>query len=800
VTHLVVVGVDGAGRTHRLTEIAKAAGAAVLPLAAPLDQPGELAAQLAAGRSQGLLVLVDDAHRLAGDQLAALAAAVRQGAAMVIARRPSLDRPDLAELDEAVAVRGRVELLAPLDLAGVTTLVARVTGRPASPHAAIAILEASAGLPALAAALAAAPAGPPGVPPPALVARVQRQLATAEPATAGLARVLGLRLDLGDEVLAAAGGLPAAGLAAAMRSLRDRGLLVPGGDAMVPAVAQAVLADLAPAERRRVHDAVAAALLATGANPVDAAAHLRAARAWTQAAAQVYRAAGDRLRFLDPGAAVSWFDDAANAGADPTALAAGRAEAAAMLGMPVDTGVAVPPPDALRLALVDGAVAAHHGRTLRSAQALAAAGPVGSVLAVPALMALGRAADADAARAAGAGAARITGPETGLPVPASLLRLAEAAIAVTDPAAALPLFIEAAEAVEAVSPAVVLPDTPHALGALVAVAAGDAATAQHLLDRGLAAGVGGPVAVDRHRLLLAWVRLRTGRYDTAVAELRRLAGAQLPGRERLLLAAVAAGVARRSGDIARLRDAWTGVEQALARGAVDLFGIELVEELAVAAARLRRPARVLPVLDGLRKVVAALGQPAAWAVAVGWIRLQMAVTDDDGPAAAAVAAHLAGVPTTAARQRAQSAAAGCWAAVLSGQVDGDRVAGASGLLADAELPWEASRLAGHAAIRTDDARLARRLLERARELTGAEPPAADGRAEARLGGLSEREVEVARLVLAGATYREIGARLFISAKTVEHHVARVRTKLGATTRAEMVAALREVLHEDGRDR
>jgi DNA-binding CsgD family transcriptional regulator len=800
VTHLVVVGVDGAGRTHRLQEIAEAAGPAVLPLAAPLDRPGELAAQLASGPAQGLLVLVDDAHRLAGDQLTALAAAARQGVAMVIARRPSLDRRELAELDEAVAVRGGVELLAPLDLAGVTTLVARVTGRPASPPAAIAIWEASAGLPAIAAALAAAPAGPPGAPPPALVARVQRQLASAEPAITGLAWVLGLRLDLSDEVLAAAGGLSAAGLAAAMRSLRDRGLLVPGGDMMVPAVAQAVLADLAPTERRQVHDAVAAALVATGANPVDAAAHLRAARAWTRAAADVYQAAGERLRFIAPADAVSWFDDAANAGADSTALAAGRAEAAAMLGMPVDTGVAASAPDAVRLALVDGAVAAHHGRMLRSAQALAAAGPLGSVLAVPALMALGRAADAGAACAAGAGIARFTGPGTGVPVPASLLRLAEAAMAVADPAAALPLFIEAAEAVEAVSPAVVLPDTPHALGALVAVTAGDAATAQHLLDRGLAAAVGGPVAADRHRLLLAWVRLRTGRYDTAVAELRRLAGAQLPGRDRLLLAAVAAGVARRSGDIARQRDAWTGVERALARGAVDLFGIELVEELAVAAARLRRPARVRPVLDGLREVVAALGEPAAWAVALGWIRLQMAVADDDGPTATTAAADLARVPATAARQRAQCAAADCWAAVVSGHVDGDRVAAATGLLADAELPWEASRLAGHAAIRTADPRLARRLLERARDLTGAEPPAADGRAEARLGGLSEREVEVARLVLAGATYREIGARLFISAKTVEHHVARVRTKLGATTRAEMVAALREVLDDDAGSR
>jgi DNA-binding CsgD family transcriptional regulator len=54
-------------------------------------------------------------------------------------------------------------------------------------------------------------------------------------------------------------------------------------------------------------------------------------------------------------------------------------------------------------------------------------------------------------------------------------------------------------------------------------------------------------------------------------------------------------------------------------------------------------------------------------------------------------------------------------------------------------------------------------------------------------------VEVARLVLDGRTYREIGAQLYLAPKTVEHHVARIRTKLGATSRAELVAALRRLL-------
>ncbi len=522
-----------------------------------------------------------------------------------------------------------------------------------------------------------------------------------------------------------------------------------------------------------------------------AAGQLRAARARTAGAAQVYHAAGEQLRFADPAAAVQWFDDAADAGADPATLAAGRAEAAALLGMPADADAAAPagPADRTRLGLVDGAIAAHQGRAGRAAEAFLAAGPVGQLLAVPALVATGQLNQARQAVAAGAAAGAAV----------SLRRLAEAALAGLDPSAALPLLIEAAEAVERVPPAVVLPDTPHALGALLAVTAGDAASAEHLLRRALAAGVGGPVATDRHRLLLAWVHLRTGRYDTPLAELRRLAGAPLPGRERLLLAAVSAGIARRSGDIARIRESWAGVEQVLARRTVDLFQVGAVEELAVAAARLRQQQRVVPVLDALDGIVERLGRPPAWLVGTGWLRLQLAVAGEDGPAAAAVARRLGAVePAGGFRQQALVAAADRWAGTLAGRVDPDAVLAVADRLVAAELPWEASRLVGQAGIRTADPSAARRLLERARELSSPEATThaeAPTRSDPRLAGLSEREVEVARLVLAGRTHRDIGAQLYISPKTVEHHVARIRTKLGATTRAEFVAAVREVLDD-----
>lgn len=50
-------------------------------------------------------------------------------------------------------------------------------------------------------------------------------------------------------------------------------------------------------------------------------------------------------------------------------------------------------------------------------------------------------------------------------------------------------------------------------------------------------------------------------------------------------------------------------------------------------------------------------------------------------------------------------------------------------------------------------------------------------------GLSDREVEVLRLVARGLSNRAIAKRLFISPRTAEHHVQHVYTKIGTSTRA-----------------
>ena len=58
-------------------------------------------------------------------------------------------------------------------------------------------------------------------------------------------------------------------------------------------------------------------------------------------------------------------------------------------------------------------------------------------------------------------------------------------------------------------------------------------------------------------------------------------------------------------------------------------------------------------------------------------------------------------------------------------------------------------------------------------------------AAVRLAGLTERERAVLQRVLAGKNTRAIAGELFISAKTVEFHRARIKRKLGASTTAEL---------------
>jgi DNA-binding NarL/FixJ family response regulator len=58
-------------------------------------------------------------------------------------------------------------------------------------------------------------------------------------------------------------------------------------------------------------------------------------------------------------------------------------------------------------------------------------------------------------------------------------------------------------------------------------------------------------------------------------------------------------------------------------------------------------------------------------------------------------------------------------------------------------------------------------------------------------GLTTREIEVLALVADGLTDREIAARLFLSPKTVGHHVSSILAKLGARSRVEAATAFKD---------
>ena len=73
-----------------------------------------------------------------------------------------------------------------------------------------------------------------------------------------------------------------------------------------------------------------------------------------------------------------------------------------------------------------------------------------------------------------------------------------------------------------------------------------------------------------------------------------------------------------------------------------------------------------------------------------------------------------------------------------------------------------------------------RLLERFAGSTGAPPPSLDD--------LTEREVEILRLVAGGLSNAEIANHLFVSEKTVKTHVSSVLRKLGVRDRVQAVIA------------
>ncbi|WP_237048132.1 helix-turn-helix transcriptional regulator [Lentzea guizhouensis] len=363
--------------------------------------------------------------------------------------------------------------------------------------------------------------------------------------------------------------------------------------------------------------------------------------------------------------------------------------------------------------------------------------------------------------------------------------------------AALSTLVRASSMLEPAGGAVLLPDSPASLAALVAIHCGEPNVAESVLDRAVETGTGGVLMSVRHKLLQAWLHMLRGNLAVARETLMSVRGAFEP-RDWIFAVALEVGVARRNSDLATLRRTWEQACEAVLRHPVDLFSLLPLGEFAAAAARLRDQDRLAPHLSQAVSLLEALGNPPLWSTQLHWSLLHAAIIDDDHTAAEEHAAVLASSSDHSRYCAIISTAAESWLDVVAGKVDADRVEEAARSLHAVGLWWDAARLAGQAAIRTSDRQAMVRLLDCARLLQGRPVSARRVTEDAPVvvedaGKLSEREREVAQLVLEGMTYKQVGDRLFISAKTVEHHMARMRQRLGSTSRSDLLAQLRHIV-------
>lgn len=354
----------------------------------------------------------------------------------------------------------------------------------------------------------------------------------------------------------------------------------------------------------------------------------------------------------------------------------------------------------------------------------------------------------------------------------------------------------------------VMPDSPAALVTLAAIHGGDPVRARSVIARAVRAG-GDEAFGPRHLLLSGWIKMQDGQLPSAATDVAA-AGADLHRRDSLWAAALQTAIARRSGDTGALQKHWYTAMEVLAECSIDLFVLLPLGELWVAAARMRHVDQLQHALNQAFSLLDSLGNPALWSIPLHWAGVHAGILANSPESVAPHGQALSGAESALAR--ALSAAGRTWLRVLADQVDADEVIVAARALSHVGLTSDATRLAGQAALQTPDGRVSGAMLQLARDLklgVGAGEAPSEAVAESPAGAppsprqpaagspLSDREREVAELLLLGMPYRDIGGQLFISAKTVEHHVARIRRRLGAGSRSEMLSMLRAMLAQPG---
>lgn len=377
----------------------------------------------------------------------------------------------------------------------------------------------------------------------------------------------------------------------------------------------------------------------------------------------------------------------------------------------------------------------------------------------------------------------------GATVAAGVARLVDAVRDLGSGGDPIPAALDAGALLEGRADAL-LPESPHVAAALWA---GELLELGSQADRaargGIERGPGGALLASRHRLALAWVQLLGDAWEGALAE-RQAAGDLVSRRDLLLGSAVEVGLALRAGELDSLTSRFETALSVLDRCGPDAVTIVAVGEIVAAGIRLGRTADVHRAQASADRLLDALARPPLLVWALAWRTARSAGMAGDATAArdAAKAMEDSGPPAPGCDCLLQ--AAHVWTEIAEARIEPEAVTSAARRLEDAGLRWEACALFGAAGVRATDQAVARSMLSRAREIRRTLPDIQLGGVGAGARLLTFREQEVAAVVLDGLSHKEIGARLHLSPKTVEHHVARIRQKLGASTRAEMLAGLR----------
>ena len=192
---------------------------------------------------------------------------------------------------------------------------------------------------------------------------------------------------------------------------------------------------------------------------------------------------------------------------------------------------------------------------------------------------------------------------------------------------ALSQLARAAALLEPAGETVLLPDTPAALTAVVALHFGELAVADATLRSAVAAKLGGRPAHARHMLLHGWVAMARGKLDVARRALDWSAqqSSPLEPRDELIAATLAVGLARRDNDLAAMDPAVRRARGALVRHPIDLYTLQPLGELAIATSRLGDREWIMPHLKEAEDLLDKLGNPALWAVPLHWSELHAAI-------------------------------------------------------------------------------------------------------------------------------------------------------------------------------